>query len=677
MRIVPDSQVVFYSNVDIIPGEQHLAFQNRTQRDAYFASKVTATYTNTSMVRKDGTLMIDASVITPATLFGCNYLSFVNPSWGNKRFYGFIVDVDYMNNETMIVKWTLDEFESWRFEAQYDEMTIEREAISGADSLKNPYDPSILEFRTAETLPIGEDTEKPYYTIGDSANNDGVFIGERLCSELNVNNTLGVLITFCDIDLKSLDTGSTGSNRPSLTLKNIMTSVNSITGSPTSFSIMSPATYQYYASISQAPSSRYCFNSSVWGQMYPLACSRITPPISYIYLDGAITPTSENSDVVTGKLAQLLEWFTQNSLTDSIIGMYPLTAGMVLFSGSRGADPYYVGARTAVSQNVRNKKLDLYPFSYYRLIGPNGDVKELKIENFLDAQEDATDPAAVKVAVAFDAVDTPSLVAAPVNYRCGGISPHALTTNANTLESIIFSQFPTLPYVISGWESQKAAIANAIIANNTTEYGYQQELAQLNVYNSRVNAAFEAADTVGSVLSLDVAGVARHSSNFALGMAGADVNQQILKNRWAQSEEAYDVLLGKEDTAIDENFKYARPAYAQNKYYRNNGAGMTNFLNFAYCDILLLKVTLNPDILAKYDEYFDRYGYASGRIGIPRVINYMNGATSPADLPLWTTTYHTYVKTANCTVRNVPMPVASAIEQMFNSGIRFYGPDLS
>ena len=94
MRIVPDSQVIFYANVDIVPGEQHLAPQSETARDAYFANKVAATYTNTSMVRKDGTLLIDASVISPATLFGCNYLSFVNPSWGNKRFYGFIVDVD-------------------------------------------------------------------------------------------------------------------------------------------------------------------------------------------------------------------------------------------------------------------------------------------------------------------------------------------------------------------------------------------------------------------------------------------------------------------------------------------------------------------------------------------------------------------------------------------------------
>lgn len=674
MRIVPDSQVIFYANVDIVPGEQHLAPQSETARDAYFASKVVATYTNTSMVRKDGTLLIDASVISPATLFGCNYLSFVNPSWGNKRFYGFIVDVDYMNNETMVVKWTLDEFESWRYEAQYDDMTIERETISYGDSLKNPYDPSILEMRTTETLPIGEDTEKPYYTIGSGANDDGVFIGERLCEELNINNTLGVLMTFCDIDLKSLDTGSTGTQRPSYTLLNIMRTVANISGSPTSFSVMSPATYKYFEDTygASAVQSRFHFDSNVWTNgMYPMACNRMLPPINYIYWDGAVVAQLENDDNAVLALASAMEWFTQNSLTESIIGMYPLTAGMVLFSGSRGADPYYIGVKTASSQNVRNKKLDLFPFSFYRLVGPNGDVKELKIENFLDAQEDETDPSAVKVAVALDAVDTPSLVAAPVNYKTGGISPHALTTNANTLEAIIFSQFPTLPYVISGWESQKAAIANSIIANNTTEFGYNQELAQLDVYNQRVQSGLEGAEAVKSGVTLDVVGAVKHGWNAVAGQTGADINQQILNNRWAQSEDAYDVLLGKEDTAIDDNFKFARPAFAQNRYHRSNGVGFTNFMDIAYCDLLLLRVSLNPEILAKYDDYFDRYGYTSGRIGIPRVINYMNGITTPADVPSWTADNKTYVKTANCTVRNVPMPVAQAIEQMFNSGMRF------
>lgn len=670
MRIVPDSQVIFYANVDIVPGEQHLAPQSENDRNAYFASKVAATYTNTSMVRKDGTLLIDASVISPATLFGCNYLSFVNPSWGNKRFYGFIVDVDYMNNETMIVKWTLDEFESWRYEAQYDEMTIERESISYGDSLKNPYDPSILEMRTVESLPVGKDVEKPYYNIGTGANDDGAFIGDAICAYKGLDNKLGYLFCFSDLDLKSLDTGHTSPDLPSERLFSIMASAFAIRDP--NFNVMSPSLFAYWKT--QHPSSTmtegWFYDNTTWGNARPLKCSRIIAPITYIFLDDCV---AVNTNQVLG---MLLSWFTDNSQTDNIIGIYPITTGMAFYTGeSAESEPYYIAIANAAGQNVRNKKLDLYPFSYLRVIAPNGDTKELRIENFHDVQVDETNDCLL--AVACDAIDGPTTVVAPVNYELNGISA-ASGANANTLEALVFSQFPTLPYIISGWESQRAAFANSIIANNTTEYGYQQELEQLGVYKQYLEVF---GDMNEAVLAMPVSGTAMNfigmlSSALSKGVggvmkgAGGDINQQILNNRWAMAEDAYDVALGKKDTAIDNNFKYTRPAYAHNKYYKSNGVGLTNFMDISFADILCMRVSLNPEVLAEYDDYFDRYGYASGRIGIPRVINFMNGVTTPADVPNWINN-KSYVKTANCTVRNVPIPVAQAIEQMFNAGIRF------
>lgn len=681
MRIVPDSSVTFYSGVDVIPGEQHIAFQTESERNTYYQSKIAAQYTSTTMVRKgkEGSLFIDANVVSPAVMFTCNYLSFVNPSWGNKTFFGFILDCDYMNNETIVVKWAIDKFESWRFDAQYDEMTIERQHLSQADYLKNPYDPSVLEHRTAENLPINGDTEKPYYSIGD--NGDGVFVGERLCEELGVDNTLGVLITFCDMDLASKDTGQTAPNTPSQKLYDLIGDVFSWGGN-TSFTVMSPSLYSYYLGTHPAGSarplagSRFVFDQQVWSlgghTIYPLGGSRIIPPITYVFIDGGLNPTSETTEA-PALMGKFLDWFTTNGLTESIIGIYPLTAGMALFSGARYESPFYIGMNSAIGQQVRNKKLDLYPFTYYRLVAPNGDIKELKIEDFHDIQEDASDTC--KIAITFDAVDAPTLTAAPINYKVDGISPHALTTNANVLESIVFGQFPTLPYVISGWESQRAAIANGFIANNTLDFGYQQELEQIGIYKQYVGlGSLIGEGAVESIATQNLTPLLSKSADFIFGGATADVNKQIIGNRWDQSQEAYDVALGKKDTAIDKNFEFTRPAYAQNKYLRSNGAGFSNFLDMAFCDILMLRVSLNPDILEKYDKYFDRYGLASGDIGIPRVINYMNGSTTASEIPQWTQDSTTFVKTANCIVKNVPMPVADAIAQMFNSGIRFYKP---
>lgn len=664
MRIVPDSTVTFYSGVDIVPGEQHIAMQTEAQRNSYFNSKIVTTVVDQSMVRKDGTLRIDTKDLSPATAFTCNYLSFVNPSWGNKTFYGFILDIDYLNNETLIITWALDRYESWRFEAEYDAMTIERQHVSQADYAKDPYDPSVLEYRTAETLPIGKDVEKPYYDLST----DGVFIGEALCADKGVDNTLGILITFCDMDLAAKDTGHTAPNTPSQKLFDLIFGVTSLTDSPTSFYVLSPSTYDYYVQThTGATVSRWGYDSGIWDPMIPLGSNRITPPISYIYIDGGISMASESPDAID-QVGKILDWFTVNGLTESIVGIYPLTAGMALFSGATYGAPYDIGLTTARNQNVRNKKLDLYPFSYYRLIAPNGDVKELRMENFKDVQDGGQ---YAKVVAALDAVDAPSFVVAPEKYMYDGISPHQLSANANTLEGIVFSQFPTLPYVISGWESQKAAIANSIIANNTNEYGYNQELAQLGVYGQQWDAAKTAVDAALDAATLRPIDAAYKSGQSTMQFAGAEIQQNILNNRWAMSEGAYDVALGKDDTAIDDNFKYVKPAYAQNKYFRSNGVGFSNFMHIAYVDILFLKVGLNPDILAKYDDYFDRYGYTSCAIGIPYVIQYMQGSTNTAEIPQWASDDTTYVKTANCTVKNVPMPVAESIAQMFNAGIRF------
>lgn len=680
MIIRPNSNITLYSGVDIVPGEQHLAFSNENQRNSYFQSHIAAQINDAQMVRKDGTLRLDTNDISPATAFSCNYLSFVNPSWGNKTFYGFIVDVDYLNNETIVVKWTLDEFESWRFDVVYQNMTIERQQVSQADYEKNPYDPSILEYRTAESLPVGKDIEKKYYDIPY----DAVFLGEELCSHLGVNNTLGALFAFCDMDLNAKDSGYSGaaSGKPSAKLYQYLTGITGINSS-VSFSVMSPYLYKYFTDAGYRGFSRWNYDTSTWGEMMPMGSNRIIAPITYVYIEGAIAPTSESSDAEE-YLADLLQWFVQNNLIESIIGIYPMTTGMALYSGAHNSNPFYVGIATAAGDRVRNKKLDLFPYTYYRLVAPNGDIKELKIENFHDAQVGATH---CKVVAAFDMVDSPQLVVAPMNYEIDGISPHLTTANANTLESLVFSQFPTLPYTISGWESQRAAIANSIIANNTTEYGITQELEQLDVYKQYASAITSFGEAAGSTAGAGAGGLGSQllgalTSIFSAGSsgvmtgAGGSVRQELLNNRWAQSEEAYDVALGKQDTAIDNNFKYAKSAYAQNKYFRSNGVGMSNFMDIAFCDVLFMRVKMQDEILEKYDEYFDRYGYASGAIGIPYVIRYMCGQTGPENSPVWAPDNTTYVKTVNCIVKNVPLPAAEAIAQMFNSGIRFFRPSV-
>ena len=689
----PDSKVTFYSGVEIIPGEQTLAFHSQAGKNAYFASKKVCDYTNLSRIRKDGKLKIDSSVLTPADALECNYLSFVNPQFGDKIFYGFITDIEYENEGVILVSWVIDWFMSYSLELGWSDMTIEREHLSQAtyaNSLTNPYDPTILENRTMEYLPIGTDIEKPYYDIENGT--DGFFIGEKICDTFSVDNRAGVLIALSDMDLKSKDSGTpAGSSAPSSTLYTLLTSTITAFGD-VSFCVLSPSTFAYFNSLYTPLSSRTQYTQNKWllgqTQLYPLAGSRITPPITYVYIDGGITPVNEN-DTRPEYLGNLLTWLTEQGFTDSIIGMYPVTTGIMLMSGSSVGHGLSVSLDTASGQTrddgtaLHNTKLDLYPFSYYRLVSPAGDVKELKIEDFMNAMYPPENAQSgddkCHVTCAFDAISSPSLTVAPEGYRLLGSSPHLADVSANVLESLVFEQFPTLPYAINGWLAQMAANANNLIANRTTEYLYNAGLSQIAAHSGKLGVIREGLSAAGDLFSGTFGGGVGDFANAIFGGFNTILSghaqgliQDKINLEANMMDDATKVFEGNEDNAVYDNFKCTRPAYANNHYFRSNGSGTSNFLHISFCDILFMRTALNPAILTMYDDYLDRYGLSSGRIGVPRICAYLdpNGSSQATDLPHWVDGY-TFVKTANCSCEGVPKPVMDTVNAMFNSGIRF------
>ena len=51
-------------------------------------------------------------------LYNCNYLAFQNASFGGKWFYAFIDSVEYVNNVTSEVTYTIDVMQTWHFQYQ-------------------------------------------------------------------------------------------------------------------------------------------------------------------------------------------------------------------------------------------------------------------------------------------------------------------------------------------------------------------------------------------------------------------------------------------------------------------------------------------------------------------------------------------------------------------------------
>ena len=694
MVIQPNSTIALYSGVEISEGEQ-LVFSSKAKQTEYFDSKRALVVNDSTINKKTGRLRVPGSFFIIST---CNYMSFINPSLDNKVVFGRIIDYFYINNECAEVTYQIDFWQTWCFDVTFRSSYIEREHLSEADyqkSLVNPYDPTILEFKTSETLPVGKDIEKPYYTIGvNSATDDGVYCAASVENDLQLTDNIGVLLIFSGVSLSNADSGQTpGSTTSSATFVNRLLKViyDSVVWSGTTITTSNKKSnmsfYQISGSIASYINDHYTgaggryAHASAWdntsiGSLVPMSNSRIDSPASYVYIDGA---DSDHNMLLTN----LLEWFIDNHCEDALLGLYPISNGMIAYSAALTSQtPEETGAiavqiPTAKSQQVTNKKLDLYPFSYYRLIAPNGDVKELRIEDFRSAQLGQNN---CVVGLCLDITETPNLLVAPKDYKMSNASPHKPASNLNLKEGLVFSQFPSLPYDTDSFRTQMASVSNNIIANNTIDYSYEIQQKQLDTYKEGAGVGSTVLGMIGDVLQGNFGSALQTGANAVFGGTQAELTYHRNQNEFNQSEGAYKTLSGNTDNAVYENFKYTKPAYVCDKYHQINGDGIINFNNYSFEDIILMRVSINPTILEQYDKYFDRFGYNSGRNGMPRVINFMHGSNVDADVPHWATVdgkSATYIKTYDIRVDHAMLPVSQAIANLFNSGCLFYKGDLT
>ena len=60
-------------------------------------------------------------------MYDCNYMMFRNVSFGSKWFYAFIDKIEYVNNVTSEIYYTLDVLQTWHFDYFMEECFVERE----------------------------------------------------------------------------------------------------------------------------------------------------------------------------------------------------------------------------------------------------------------------------------------------------------------------------------------------------------------------------------------------------------------------------------------------------------------------------------------------------------------------------------------------------------------------
>lgn len=685
MRIIPNSTITLYSGVQIDNNEQ-LIFSSIANQAAYFATKSVMTVQDCQYVKKTGRINITVSGSVIST---CNYLSFINPSFDNKVFYCRIIDYDFINNETCSISWVIDYWQTYMFDVSFDDMHIERQHLSVTDFNKaetNPYDPSIYAFRTPETaLPIGEDLEKLTYTLGSNTDSDGFYVRQAISDFSHISDACGALMYLAEIDFEDLDdSAEAGATKPSEIFVGVIEDILNGTGVDTGdldmgFYMLTESQYNYLHGLYPSRITQQIYWAPGWNTigLAPFNDNVISPGYTCLYISTGAS-AGDGKAVLTGLISALTQW----SAVSAIIGLYGIPNNVMAMHGTTAGTHNVLAAtqKTVKTKlNVHNKKLMHYPFSYLRLITPT-DVKELHFENFT-AVQNGND--ACEIAFNLDILEKPTLIIAPNGYKFSGMSPMTAGLDANMLQAMIMTQFPSMPYTTDSFLTALSAAAMNQIQRNTTDYGYSLEQKQLDVYRTAASAAASTIAAANDAVHLDLGGAATNAVNATFGATQAELSQKRLQNEANMSQDAYGILAGEQkQNAIYENMKNTRPAYAVNKYSPAGNDGTLNYNIMSFFDVIVLRVTLNPTILEQYDKWLSAYGLNfSGMVGIPYVLKFINHQESSWDDTIHWETINgrecTYVKTADCKCLYSMLPVSGYIKAMFDGGIRLYKGDLS
>ena len=117
-----------------------------------------------------------------------------------------------------------------------------------------------------------------------------------------------------------------------------------------------------------------------------------------------------------------------------------------------------------------------------------------------------------------------------------------------------------------------------------------------------------------------------------------------------------------------------KATYIADQYVAGGGSGYLTY-RFRNLYFSLYFITLNDAMTQTVDDYFNAFGYNSGRIGVPRICNFIK---SSGDAPHFVEIDDgpaTYVKTGDMHVVSNLKPASDYIEALFNAGCRFIKGD--
>lgn len=126
MYIAPNSTIELFKNLKLDNSYANtMWFANASAQNTFFVNHRFTPLNNYSYQRKDiGVIRVEGAV---SSLYDVNYMRFKNTSFENKWFYAFVTNVEYINNATVNMYYTIDVIQTYMFDWQLQQCLIERQ----------------------------------------------------------------------------------------------------------------------------------------------------------------------------------------------------------------------------------------------------------------------------------------------------------------------------------------------------------------------------------------------------------------------------------------------------------------------------------------------------------------------------------------------------------------------
>lgn len=147
--------------------------KSKTEQFEAFSAFTAYTLTNQSYIRhSNNSIRVE---LQADNVINCNYMLFQNNNFGDKIFYAFITDVEYISNSTCRIEYKIDVLQTYYFDIDFL--------------------PSMIEREHSRTDAIGDSTSADYYIGKNIVNNANHIIGLDTLSLTELTDFVIVIVT--------------------------------------------------------------------------------------------------------------------------------------------------------------------------------------------------------------------------------------------------------------------------------------------------------------------------------------------------------------------------------------------------------------------------------------------------------------------------------------------------